>query len=84
MDKKQEGTITLALPLLLIVIIGAILVVLFTTGILKNPLTKSIQQLLPASEEPTVELQGQYQNPFDKNAQYVNPFARYKNPFDAL
>lgn len=32
----------------------------------------------------SVSLQTQYKNPFDKSAQYVNPFAQYKNPFDAL
>lgn len=35
-------------------------------------------------KEASVSLQTQYKNPFDKSAQYVNPFAQYKNPFDAL
>lgn len=39
---------------------------------------------LKSKKEPTVSLQTQYKNPFDKSAQYVNPFAQYKNPFDAL
>lgn len=25
-----------------------------------------------------------YENPFDEDVQYVNPFALYKNPFDTL
>lgn len=39
---------------------------------------------LSSKKEPTISLQTQYKNPFDKSAQYVNPFAQYKNPFDAL
>lgn len=39
---------------------------------------------IKSKKQPSVSLQTQYKNPFDKNAQYVNPFASYKNPFDAL
>jgi hypothetical protein len=31
--------------------------------------------------KPTVKLQAQYNNPFDKDSQYANPFSQYKNPF---
>lgn len=80
---EQRGIIALSVPLLLIVIGAVLVVILISTGIIKNPLPKQIQQLIPA-KEPTVSLQKQYQNPFDKGAQYVNPFTKYKNPFDAL
>lgn len=64
-------------PLLLLVVVGAVLllVYLISQGTLKLP---------GAKRQPSVELQTQYQNPFEKAAQYVNPFSGYKNPFDAL
>lgn len=33
---------------------------------------------------PTVKLETQYQNPFNRNTQYANPFDEYKNPFAQL
>lgn len=36
------------------------------------------------NQEPSVTLKTDYQNPFDKSTQYVNPFSDYKNPFDAI
>lgn len=44
---------------------------------------KKIQQKITSTREPSVNLRSQYQNPFDKKAQYVNPFSQFKNPFDA-
>lgn len=77
----QSGVVTLAVPVLLLIIIAVILYILFSQGIIKAPTTPSLPGL---KKEPTVSLQNQYQNPFDKSAQYVNPFSEYKNPFDAL
>ena len=40
---------------------------------------------LPFGEQkPTVALKTEYQNPFDKKTQYVNPFKEFKNPFTNL
>ncbi len=79
---NQKGVIALAAPIILLLVVGAVVFILISQGLIKNPL-KSIS--LPGqSKEPTVSLQKQYQNPFDKSAQYVNPFASYKNPFDLL
>lgn len=44
----------------------------------KSFITKSQPQ------QSSVVLNKEYKNPFDKNAQYVNPFSKYKNPFDSL
>lgn len=55
-------------------IAAAILYFLMTQGVIKNPISRA----------PRVKLQTQYQNPFDKNTQYVNPFSSYQNPFDNL
>lgn len=70
---SQRGIIHL-LPLLLIaaVVIGVILVI---TGKLKAP------SLPFLSKQPKVELKTEYNNPFNKETQYVNPFETYKNPF---
>lgn len=77
---NQKGVIALAAPLLLLIAIAAVLFILISLRIIKNPL----KSLPGARKEPTVSLQTQFINPFDKSAQYVNPFASYKNPFDAL
>ena len=78
----QKGAITLVVPLLLLIIIAAVIFVLFSQGLFKNPLSKI--PILPQSKESTVSLQKQYQNPFDKSVQYVNPFSEFKNPFDLI
>lgn len=78
----EAGVIHLALPLLILLAAGAVVFLMITQGILKIP-SKLIPSL-PTKKDPTVSLQTQYQNPFDKKAQYVNPFAGYKNPFDSL
>ena len=33
---------------------------------------------------PTVKLETEYKNPFNRNTQYANPFDEYKNPFASL
>lgn len=81
---KQKGVIHLALPLLLIIIFIVALFLLAALGVIKNPLKLLSLSSLGGKKEPTVSLQTGYKNPFDKNAQYVNPFSAYKNPFDAL
>lgn len=45
--------------------------------------TRIVQKRLLKPQQPTVELKTEYNNPFDKSAQYVNPFSEYKNPLDA-
>ena len=65
-----------ALPILLPIAIAAIAsaYVLLVLGVIKNPFSKELK--VPLTEV--------YQNPFDQNTQYVNPFSEYKNPFDSL
>ena len=78
---NQRGVVALAVLLLLLIAAAAVIFILLYSGILK----KTTLPTLPGQKkEPKVELQKQYQNPFDKNSQYVNPFSGYKNPFDAL
>lgn len=72
---REAGAIALTIPLLLI--IGVVLFLLVSQGIIKNPLK-------PSSKEASAPLQTTYQNPFDKSSQYVNPFSSYQNPFDSL
>ncbi len=58
--------------LLLAVLVAAIIitVILFTSS---QP-QKTTQSTTPVSQTPPVNLKTGYQNPFDKSAQYVNPF----------
>ena len=53
----------------------AILVVVALLKTPSSPLQKIVQK------KPTVEVKTTYNNPFDKETQYVNPFEKYKNPF---
>lgn len=74
---KQKGVIHLVLPLLLLLIAGAVVFVLFSTGLIKNPL----KNLPFFSKVAKVSTKSEYKNPFKKETQYVNPFETYKNPF---
>lgn len=73
---------------LIVALIFALLAVLLLIIVVANITQKSniiLQTITPTkSKEPTVSLKKEYKNPFDKNAQYVNPFSQYKNPFDNL
>lgn len=71
---NQKGVIHLAFPLLFLIILGIAVFLLM----------KNLPNLQSLKQEPTVSLQTTYKNPFDKSAQYVNPFSAYKNPFDSL
>lgn len=79
---KEKGLAPLIL-LLIVAIVVLVVVVLIRVGAVQLPSQVSkIPGLTQQSKEPTVSLQTQYQNPFD--GKFVNPFAGYKNPFDAL
>lgn len=79
---KQKGFIHLFLILIiLLILIGAAFFGLVSLNIIKNPF-----QNLPfigqiGNKSAQVEMKTEYENPFDKNTQYVNPFEEYKNPF---
>lgn len=72
--RSEEGVIHLALPLLFLIILAVVAFLLM----------KNLPNLQSLKQEPTVSLQTGYKNPFDKSAQYVNPFSAYKNPFDSI
>lgn len=73
---KENGLAHIVVILLVAALLA--LAYLIWQGKVKTPLTS------PNKQEPNVSLQTIYDNPFDKNAQYVNPFDTYKNPFDSL
>lgn len=79
---SQRGVIHL-LPLIFVIILAVTAFLLISSGVIQNPL-KNLPNLQSLKQEPTVSLQTSYKNPFDKSAQYVNPFSAYKNPFDSL
>lgn len=57
---------------------GIVIYLLSKNGLIKLP------NLLNTKKEPTVELKSEYNNPFHKESQYVNPFDKYKNPFAGI
>ena len=59
------------------ILIVSILLLILASGIIVFFLTQN-------KKEPTVSLTKEYNNPFEKSTQYVNPFSDYKNPFDNL
>ncbi len=76
----QKGSVAL-LPLLVILfVVVAVGFFLFKN----NPFSLSGKNPTNQSTNTPVSLKKDYQNPFDKNSQYINPFSGYKNPFDSL
>lgn len=71
---KQRGFIHLLPLLILAALIGAGIYFVYK-GNIKLPSIPLLQT------GPKVQLKSEYQNPFKKESQYVNPFDKYKNPF---
>lgn len=63
------------LLLILVIAVVAILGFLVATGKIKLPGNLSFEK------KPTVAVKTEYENPFKKETQFVNPFQTYKNPF---
>ncbi len=78
MPKSQKGSILVILVLLFVAIAGIAAVIVYRT------VTTSTKKLAQKAEVLNVALKSDYQNPFDKNSQYENPFNDYHNPFDDL
>jgi len=75
-----------AAHLIPIVIIFAVTLLLIGALFYTKVLNKKIPSITNKSnnQEASVQIKKDYQNPFDKNTQYVNPFDQTKNPFDNL
>lgn len=74
MEKSKAGFS----HIILLILIGVFVlagIYYFASGNYKAPTAST-------GQKPTVTLQTKFQNPFDKNSQYANPFAQYKNPFE--
>lgn len=69
----QKGNITVVLLFIALVVIGVLVYLLYSKGIIKSPGTQE-----------QVRLNTQYLNPFEKETNYVNPFDENKNPFDVI
>lgn len=73
---------------LLLILAASVWIFLTTIEILPNPYLQQEQIDVfapkPKKKTASVQLENEYQNPFDKKTQYVNPFSSYKNPFDTL
>lgn len=85
LPKNQLGVIHLLIPLLLLIIGGVVFSAFVFFGKFNNPFPSVVDQVKKQSSQAfAVVLKNDYKNPFDKTSQYVNPFAQYKNPFDAI
>ena len=79
MARRNFGFAHLLL-LIILLIVGGVVVGLYLLTSKDSNLTSL--NLNPLKQNVAVTLQTQYQNPFDRNSQYANPFAQYKNPFN--
>lgn len=75
--KQKNKKLIIAVGLVGIIIVIAAVSLLITS--FRKP--SSTSENKTASE---IQLKTEYQNPFDKKTQYVNPFSGYKNPFDQI
>ena len=71
----KKGVVHL-LPVIIIVVIVAAAWLVVAKFILKGKLP-----FFDKKEPTKVELKTEYQNPFNKKTQFVNPFDQTKNPF---
>ena len=78
MPSSQKGSVLLILLFVLFLVGGS---AIFLTYKFFSSSTKKIAQ---TSEILKVELESEYQNPFDEETHYENPFNEYQNPFEAL
>lgn len=81
-SRAQKGYSALFILIAVLLLLGVGLV--FTSLWSKKYTLPFSSQTKETTNESTVTLKTDYQNPFDKNTQYVNPFSEYKNPFDSL
>ncbi len=79
-SKNRKNFIILAVSGVIIVLFLAV-IVFVVTSLQKEKETESLPQTLQTS---SVAPRTEYENPFEENSQYVNPFFSYKNPFDNL
>ena len=75
---SQKGSVLLILVLIFIAVVITGAVIVYKT------MTNSTKKLSKTSQELTLVLKSEYNNPFDKKTQYENPFNESHNPFDDL
>lgn len=75
---QEKGSILLILLLILFIAGGA--AIFLTYKFFSVSTTKIAQN----TEALKVELEEEYENPFDAETQYENPFNEYQNPFEVL
>lgn len=80
---KQKG-ISGILIIILLAALAAVALLVLSNNLTLPQLDQAKVDRSVAPQEAQVTLQSKYQNPFDKNTQYTNPFSDYKNPFDQL
>lgn len=69
--------------LVVVGVIAVVLVLIIAVFFSRRPGGLKVP-LLGGREPSAPELKKTYQNPFEKETQYVNPFAEFKSPFQSL
>lgn len=77
-DVEERGSAFLFLVIIFVVVAGVAAFVVLKT------ITTSTEKVASQTNNLTVALKSEYENPFDKDTQYENPFNSYHNPFDEL
>lgn len=79
---NQKGFVHILVPLIIIVLLGAIGLTIFTKINNKDEKTNPSSRKIETVKQ--IEPQTTYENPFDSQTAYQNPFEEIKNPFDSL
>ena len=74
----QQGAVFIFFIIFFVAVLATGVFVVFKT------VTNTAKKINQSAEVLSVTLETEYNNPFDKKTQYVNPFAKNKNPFDEL
>ncbi len=75
---NQKGGVFIVLVIFFVAVAGVASFVVYKS------VSTSSKRISEKAEVLNVALQTNYENPFDENAQYENPFDEYQNPFDEL
>lgn len=75
---SEKGSVLLVLVIFFFITASAAVYLVLKT------FTASSKKIEKSAQVLSVALKEDYQNPFDKKAQYENPFSDYHNPFEDL
>ncbi|HLD26112.1 MAG TPA: hypothetical protein VJC05_03665 [Candidatus Andersenbacteria bacterium] len=78
---QKKTLMIVGVVIVVLVIVLVVLLLLSPRGTVDKVVPQALQLKGDVSE---VALKTEYQNPFDRDSQYVNPFDEFKSPFQSL